>query len=423
MDGKGKDVSDPTCRAFVKGNCRKGAKCRWLHKVNQKSTSENVATGRMKPTSVKQNGTLQPGKMNTSLSKKRGWISSEVQGINVKKDVQPGKRQRPTPRDRGINHTTTMYGGSGSWSSNKWLKKFTKPLRPSLQKAHRELGPDWWVYDPDSGCFRHTRYRSYEFDPIFETPSFMYYPDTEQYFSEQTKKYYELKDGKYVTVPKRTFKKQVFLEEYKQMLTEFIKVVSKSGVPRCQLNSQVAMWRARQEQLYSEKTKMRSPTEEIIEVTNELLNGHLGLVDHLGKRLCVKPPYTCPLCGRKSTDADTLLAHFKLHEACNKAGRLTSLAKKNKNQVIQALLESEAVNVVGDSYVQKAIRQAMSRSGKNSGRRFHVLNTLKKGLNLQQNETLGCEVLHPVRSAFPEAHGCYFGKHVCEITTEVGNDP
>jgi len=412
MGGQETDVSDRTCWAFVKGYCRQGEKCRWLHRT---STSKNVPTGRTSPTSAKSTGTFQRGKMTTSPGKKRGWISSEVTCMNVEKDWQPTKRQRPTQRDRGTNLNTGVYGGSGSWSSNKWLKKFTKPLRPSLQKVHRELGPDWWVYDPHSGCFRHTRYRSYEFDPIFETPSFMYNPDTEQYFSEQTKKFYELKDGDYINTPERTFKKQAFVEEYKQMLTEFLEVVSKSGIPKCQLNSQVEMWRARQEQRYHENTKMKSPTEDIIEVTNELLNEYLGLTNHLGKRLSVKPPYACPLCGRKSSNAETMLVHFKLHEACNKAGKLRPGAKKSKNQVIQALLESEAVNVVGDSKVQSAISQAMARHGKNSGRRFHVLSTLKKELNLKKNEKLGCEVLHPVRSAFPEAHGCYFGNHDCKL--------
>jgi len=382
-----------------------------------KKTGKKTQNSWKKPDSGKSKQTS-----NKKAGKKRGWISTQVQGKSYQNGAQPSKRARTAPRGRGANFMASQYGGSGSYSSNKWLKKYTAPLTPSLERAQKELGPDWWVYDPDTGCFRHTRYRSYEFDPIFENPNFLYNPDTEQYFSEQTEKYYILKKGEYVIAPKRTFNKQDYIEEYRKLLTNFIDVVSRSGLPRSQLSSQITIWRVRQEKLYRQKTKMRAPTEELKEVTKELLNEHLGLTDHLGKRLCVKPPYTCPLCGRTSSDADTLLVHFKLHEACNKAGKLTPWAKKNKNPVIQSLLESEAVNVVGDEEVQKAVRQAMVRNGKNSGRRFHVLGSLKKILKLKQNEALGCEVLHPVRSAFPEAHGCYFGKHVCEVNSEDESD-
>lgn len=284
---------------------------------------------------------------------------------------------------------------------NSW-----KELDAELKKVQEILGTEW-SYDHEKEVFRQTS----------ERPWFTFNPDTNQYHDEKEGLYYNW--NKYTEnfeeSAKRESKKYEYIQNFKRSLKEFLGHVSNRGLPRSQLLSSITRLRTRAEQGYRNEHSKISIAAKLEEATKELLNEKAGgYIDTKGKKVQVEPPYTCPLCGRSTSNPDTLLAHIKLHEYCTKHGLLSAEAKQDPDEALERLLHSEALFVVGTKAVQTAVEMAVNKSGLNNRKRYQAYTYMKQRLGIAEHEDFSCDVIHAVRAAFPEAHGCYSGRHNCK---------
>jgi len=281
-------------------------------------------------------------------------------------------------------------------------------LDAQLRKAKVNLGGEW-SYDAVNEIFRKLAVRI----PV------NYNPFTNQYHSGSVFYDYNKDTKTYVKVKERKSKRDVYVQNFKRSLKEFLEYFSKSGLPKSQLMKSVMRLLARAENLYQKTHLETPPSGKLKNVVDELFEESTGgYSDTFGKKLLVDPPYTCPLCGRTTSNADTLFAHVKLHEYCTKRGLLPANAVKDENKNVERLLHSEALSVVGTKEVQKAVEISFNKGGRNNKKRSQTFLLMNNWLGIDASEDFSCDVIHAVRAAFPEAHGCYSGGHNCATFEE-----
>jgi len=272
--------------------------------------------------------------------------------------------------------------------------------------VQESLGSEW-SYDTEKEVFRHTDVR----------PWFTFNPDTNQYHSEKEGLFYDWNKytENYEEAEERKSDTLEYVKNFKRSLKEFLELVHDKGLPRSQLLNTIARLRIRAEEAYRKDKSKAPPSAKLQEATKDLLQEVAGsYTDVKGKKMLVSPPYTCPLCGRTTSDPDTLLAHIKLHEYCTKRGLLTDDAKRNKDETVEKLLHTESLYVVGSKDVQTAVEMAVNKTGANNRKRYQAYTYMKQKLGVAEHEDFSCDVIHAVRAAFPEPHGCYSGRHNCE---------
>jgi len=279
-------------------------------------------------------------------------------------------------------------------------------MDPQVRKVQEKLGSEW-SYDTEKEVFRHTAVR----------PWFTFNPDTNQYHSEKEGAFYDWNQytENYEKAVERKSDTLEYVQNFKRSLKEFLDEVYDKGMPRSQLLNSITRLRTRAEKTYQREKSKAPPSAKIEEAIKELLQEVAGSYsDVTGKKMHVSPPYTCPLCGRTSSDPDTLLAHVKLHEYCTKRGLLTDEAKRNEDESVEKLLRSESLFVVGSKDVQTAVEMAVNKTGANNRKRYQAYSYMKQKLGISEHDDFSCDVIHAVRAAFPEPHGCYSGRHNCE---------
>lgn len=273
-----------------------------------------------------------------------------------------------------------------------------------VRKMRENLGSGW-SYDASDEVFRDSM-----------CPWFNFNPDTNQYYNEKERVFYDKNHStlEYEKAPRRKSKKLACIQTFKRSVKEFLMCVSKNGLPRSQFLKSIRRLRTRAEKNYRKNNLWNPPSAKLEEVEKKLLQeaagGYLG---PKGQKVLVDPPYNCPLCGRSTSDLDTLLVHVKLHESCNKRGLLKIGAKIHENRTTEFLLNSEAPFVVGSRLVQQAVEMSANRDGLNNRKRYQTYTCMKNWLGTYEHEDFSCDVIHAVRAAFPEAHGCYSGRHNC----------
>lgn len=323
-------------------------------------------------------------------------MSKDAWGTDLAWDVVTPKSS--SQNDVYVDLTPQLQG-------NPW-----KELDADLKRVQKILGVKW-SYDSETEVFRNTASR----------PWFTFSPETNQYHDEKEGIFYDW--NKYTEnfekAAERKSKMFEYVQNFKRSLKEFLDHVSDRGLPRTQLLASVKRLRIRAEKSYKNKHSRISISPKLEEATRELLQELAGSrTDTTGKKVLVTPPYTCPLCGRTTSDPDTILAHVKLHEYCSKHGLLSAAAKKDPNEAVQRLLRSEAIFVVGTKDVQTAVEMAVNKTGANNRKRYQAYTYMKQWLGISEHDDFSCDVIHAVRAAFPEAHGCYSGRHNCQTFEE-----
>lgn len=290
---------------------------------------------------------------------------------------------------------------SPNTDTNSWGE-----LDADLKKVQENLGADW-SYDKWKNIFRNTAGR----------PWFTFNPNTDQYHDEKEGLFYDWNKHteSFEEAVERKSTKLEYVKNFKRSMKEFLDHFSNTGLPRSQLLESITRLRVRAVEGYQNEKSKISVSAKLQEATEELLRERTGsFIDTKGKKVHISPPYTCPLCGRTTSDPDTMLAHVKLHEYCSKHGMLSAEAKRDPNATVERLLHSEAIFVVGNKDVQTAVEMAVNLNGANNQKRYKAYTYMKQWLGTAEHEDFSCDVIHAVRAAFPEAHGNYSGRHNCE---------
>jgi len=312
-------------------------------------------------------------------------------GSNIVWEIEKPKRKKKA--DWKASSSSKMQ--RSSWKEEEQLKKV------------QEIMGSEWTYDKVKNVFRHKAAR----------PWFTFNPDTNQYHDEKEGLFYDWngRTENFDETPERKSKKFEYVKNFKRSLKEFLKHVTSRGVPRSQLLSSTARLRRRAVEEYPNAFSKISVSTMLEEATKELLKETAGnYSDSKGKNVVVLPPYTCPLCGRTTSDPETLLAHVKLHEYCTKRGLLPQNVEETNNEKLSRLFRSEALFVVGNKDVQRAVEMSVNKSGRNNRKRYQAYTYMKRRMGIGEDEDFSCDVIHAVRAAFPEAHGCYSGRHLCK---------
>lgn len=273
-----------------------------------------------------------------------------------------------------------------------------------IRNVKENLGSGW-SYDAIKEVFRDNT-----------CPWFTFDPDTNQYYNEKEHVFYDKNHStlEYEKAPRKKSKKLACVQSFKRSLKEFLVYVSKNGLPRSQFLKSIRRLRTRAEENYRKNNLWNPPSAKLEEVEKKLLQEAAGgYFGPKGAKVLVDPPYNCPLCGRSTSDLDTLLVHVKLHESCNERGLLPRDAKLDENSTTELLLNSEAPFVVGSLPVQQAVEMSSNRNGLNNKKRYQAYTYMKNWLGIYEHEDFSCDVIHAVRAAFPESHGCYSGRHNC----------
>lgn len=137
------------------------------------------------------------------------------------------------------------------------------------------------------------------------------------------------------------------------------------------------------------------------------------------KEQIFKPPFVCPLCGVIFDEVDGLLGHCRLHQYTNKTGRLDFHQLKRNHPLEAAECDKQRDLVIGDRLIEDLIEQFKRRYPPRSAREPYnrIRASVYQEYNYQSGDSrsasLPCEIVHPVRAAWPEPHGQYSKTHVC----------
>jgi len=343
------------------------------------------------------------------------------------------------------------------------ISSYLKPASGCAQKLElpkkydpREVGlPTCYTWNSQANCF-HSRIHNIYFDAA----SGVYYHDNrywEWIEDEHESKYVILEDMpdlnhsvcwphiksscgnpscKLEHVPLRfpsnktdlesSIQKEDINEKFYALLEEFVKTTRKAGITIPQVNKRI-------DKLLEKQYLSEDP--------QNLDYGKLQrTVDHVREKFClngkkktkkvkkkkdskssrgVKPsvvfsgPYICPLCARTTSDLNRFLVHCDIHSQYTEDNFLNEDSFSGKPPKVEQLYKEELLMVMGNATISQHIQQvcqtAQARQGKYRARCYQYSNMA--GRPYRQN--LSCDVVHPIRTAFPDPFGIYSKSHVC----------
>lgn len=147
--------------------------------------------------------------------------------------------------------------------------------------------------------------------------------------------------------------------------------------------------------------------------------GNLEPVPDSEKEIIFQPPFVCPLCGVIFDEVDGLLGHCRLHQYTSKTGRLDFHQLKRNHPLEAEECDKQRDLVIGDRLIEDLIEQFKRRYPPRSARQPYnrIRAEVYQEYNYQSGDrraaSLPCEIVHPVRAAWPEPHGQYSKTHVC----------
>jgi len=126
-------------------------------------------------------------------------------------------------------------------------------------------------------------------------------------------------------------------------------------------------------------------------------------------------PYVCPLCGRTTSDYNRFLVHCDIHALYTEENFLNQDSFSGKPSEIETIYKSELPKIMGGHAVSQQINQVRysrdcnPKNNKYRARCYQYANQL--GQSYRHN--LSCDVVHPIRTAFPDPFGHYSKSHKC----------
>lgn len=203
-------------------------------------------------------------------------------------------------------------------------------------------------------------------------------------------------------------------------LMEYLKLATNCGVPFAQKFQQL-------QKIYKKRLMSDDPQKLNVQRLKNALNKvckefnlptQEDLKNFKRKTVTIPGPYRCPLCSRITKDYNRMLAHMHIHELHAKDTFITEKMFDSQPGFMKKLYKEEIINVVGPPHLKNIFLQIYAgksrRSFKSGGLRARCYREVESfgGIGYRK---VDCNLIHPIRTAFPDPFGQYSNSHVCPL--------